>query len=209
MTVMNVSRILNKTILTDIDGVVLDWSASFFKWMGQKGHLMASEDYGSDYGLHNLFRMTEDKILGLIDEFNRSAHIGFLSPMPNAVYYIRLLRERGYKFVGITSLGGDCYSQRLRTINLVQEFPNCFEDMIYLPLRGNKTEALAAKKEEFGPNVHTIWIDDHITNAFAGEKLGFKTIVYSHTHNIGWDGLRLNSWAEIYEHVLDLEAKYN
>ena len=68
----------NKVILTDADGVLLNWEYAFTVWMEQHGHTQVDDanfiyDIGKRFGL-------ESNNMGhrLVKQFNESAAIGFL-----------------------------------------------------------------------------------------------------------------------------------
>ena len=74
----------------------------------------------------------------LVRQFNASAAIGFLPPLRDAQYYIKMLHEKHkYKFIAVTSLSLDPYAQKLRKRNLAKLFgKNTFEDVICLDTSG-------------------------------------------------------------------------
>jgi len=82
----------SKLIVTDVDGVLLDWYWAFDVWIAEKGYrrLPGTEEIfwaGSRYGIG------EDDAIKLIMEFNESACIGFLPAIGDAVQYVKLLNE--------------------------------------------------------------------------------------------------------------------
>ena len=85
----------NKIILTDADGVLLDWEYAFDVWMTQHGfNKLDSLKYniGKRYGIE------EDQGRKLIKIFNESAHIGFLPPLRDAMYYVKIARRTRIRF---------------------------------------------------------------------------------------------------------------
>ena len=97
----------DKIILTDIDGVVLDWEEGFNVWMQHHGHNL-TEGYQYVYDVGTRYGITKQTSRSLIKQFNESAAIGFLPPLRDAQWYINLLHEKyGYKFIAITSLSLD------------------------------------------------------------------------------------------------------
>lgn len=198
---------LNRTILLDCDGVLLNWADSFVTWMSGKGYKTYDEHYG-DYGLHKWFNMSEDEIHKFVAEFNSSSQIGFLPQIMDASEALNILKEDGYRFKVITSMSDNCYSQQLRTANLINIFGYIFDEIVYLPLRACKKEELQRQKNMFGPHVATIWIDDHIYNAEVGLELGFETIVFGQLHNRKWDGNRASDWVHALQLIKDIEAEY-
>ena len=95
-----------KLILTDCDGVLLDWDYRFRQFMDKKGYNLV-DNYQSFYGVENRYENVKNKkhASQLVKEFNESAWIGFLPPYLDAIKYVKKLnREHGYIFGVITSL---------------------------------------------------------------------------------------------------------
>ncbi len=90
-----------KIILTDVDGVLLNWGYAFKVWMAERGHHI-KEDV---YNVAQMFDIERADSKKLVRHFNESAHIGFLPPLRDAIHYVRKLHEEhGYVFHAITSL---------------------------------------------------------------------------------------------------------
>ena len=81
-------------ILTDCDGVLLNWENSFIDWMCEQGFTPDPNQYGYDMGKR--FGERKAKIKSLVREFNNSAWIGFLKPHLDAVDGVARLAEKGY-----------------------------------------------------------------------------------------------------------------
>ena len=124
----------NRTILTDCDGVLLDWEWAFNVWMTERGYVQRpdAKDY---YKIHEQFEdltLTEAKKFTKL--FNESAAIGFLPPLRDSVYWIkRLNQEHGFRFVCITSLSTDKNAQKLRRMNLEKYYGDVFASCLSLP----------------------------------------------------------------------------
>ena len=82
---------MSKTILTDCDGVLLDWEKGFEIWMGEQGYVKIPDFDVTAYGLSVHYGMTKEKIKKLIREFNSSAAIGYLKPFRDATRYVPAL----------------------------------------------------------------------------------------------------------------------
>ena len=77
---------MNKNIiLTDCDGVLLDWETTFVEWMGTKGFTPDPGEFG--YEMAKRFGMKKQKVKDLIREFNESAWIGYLKPYKDSGLY--------------------------------------------------------------------------------------------------------------------------
>jgi FMN phosphatase YigB (HAD superfamily) len=97
----------NKVILTDADGVILDWEWAFQVWMEEHGfHRQEGSQF--IYSIGDQYGISSEQGKKLIKIFNESAHMGFLPPLRDAMFYVKRLHEEyGYKFHCITSLSKD------------------------------------------------------------------------------------------------------
>ena len=189
----------NKIILTDADGVLLDWEYAFDVWMQQHGFNKIDAlkyNIGKRYGIDN------DQGRKLIKIFNESAHIGFLPPLRDAMYYVkRLHEEHGYVFHCITSLTKDENAQELRKMNLRKLFGNtAFEKFIFLDTGADKDEVLEQYR-----NTGYWWIEDKIVNCQVGTSLGLKSLLMEHGHNMEYEDLeipRVKNWRDVYNMVV-------
>jgi FMN phosphatase YigB (HAD superfamily) len=92
----------DKVILTDADGVCLDWEYSFGYWMQRHGYTVKVEDV---YEMDIKYDMPKPEMKRLIRMFNESAWIRKLPPLRDAIKYMKKLHEEeGYIFHCITSL---------------------------------------------------------------------------------------------------------
>jgi hypothetical protein len=191
---------LDRLILTDCDGVCLDWEWAFNVWMGEHGF---EEVAGSklNYDMSVRYGIPKDQVRKLIRIFNESAAIGFLPAMRDSVYYIkRLHEEHGFRFHAITSLSLDPNAQKLREMNIHKLFgPTTFERIVCLDTGADKHEAL----EEY-EGTGCFWIEDKAENAEAGYAAGLKCLLLEHGHNMHHyhQGITLvKNWKQIYEVV--------
>ena len=192
---MNLSE---KVILTDVDGVLLDWIYSFTQWMDRHGYVMA-EGGEFEYDIQKRYNLESVERDRLARMFNESAWIRKLPPLRDAIKYVRKLHEEhGYVFRVISSLSEDTYSGRLRIKNLNELFgPTVFESYVFLDTGADKDDALAPYE---GSGCY--WIEDKTENAVLGQSLGLESILVDHPFNkdafIG-DMPRAKNWKEIYE----------
>jgi FMN phosphatase YigB (HAD superfamily) len=189
----------SKIILTDCDGVLCNWEYAFDVYMQQHGFKKVDAlkyNIGKSYGIDN------EQGKKLIKIFNESAHIGFLPPLRDAMYYVkRLHEEHGYVFHCITSLTNDKNAQELRKMNLRKLFgETAFEKFVFLDTGADKDEALESYR-----NSGYYWIEDKIVNCQVGTSLGLKSILVEHGHNMDYDDPeipRVKNWKEIYEMIV-------
>ena len=188
---------LQKTILVDCDGVLLDWEYAFSVWMNEHGH---ETQPGSEfmYDIGDRYGLTKDQGFKLIKLFNESAAIGFLPPLRDAMFYVkRLHEEHGYVFHCITSLSLDVNAGRLREMNLRKLFgKTAFERIVCLDTGADKHDALSEYQDS-----RCYWIEDKPENSDVGHALGLKSILIEHGHNMDHECPYpvVKNWREIYE----------
>jgi FMN phosphatase YigB (HAD superfamily) len=191
---------LDKLILVDADGVLLDWEYAFNIWMQEHGF---EEVPGSklSYEMDERYGIPKEQVRKLIRLFNESAAIGFLPALRDAMYYVkRLHEEHGYRFHCITSLSTDPNAVRLREMNLAKLFgKTAFERVLCLPTGADKNEAL----EEYR-DTGCWWIEDKPINAEVGHAVGLRSLVIEHGHNMHYYHEHITlvkNWRDVYEIV--------
>lgn len=186
----------HKVVLTDIDGVVLNWGYAFDIWMQEKGYIVKRPD---EYDIGRIYGLSKTKAKELVRLFNESAAIGFLPPLRDAMHYIKKLHEEhGYVFHAITSLSKDQNAQKLRTQNLQKLFgETVFEKFIYLDTGADKDVELS---EYEGKDY--VWIEDKVENAKCGATFGLESILMEHSFNMDNKEFPLmKNWKDIYEYL--------
>ena len=193
----------SKIILTDVDGVVLNWEYAFGEYMEFQGHQPVI-GHNKFYSVRKKFNLPSDASGDLIIKtFNESAAIGFLPPLRDAQYFIKKLHEQHqFQFIAITSLSLLPYAQQLRKRNLGKLFgEECFLDVICLDTGAGKSEVLARLAPKYQG---CFWLEDKPENADIGHELGLKSLLMEHGHNMNYEGpakIVLN-WEEIYNIVV-------
>ena len=188
----------NRIILVDADGVLLDWEYAFDVYLQTHGFNKV-EGGNLKYCIGKRYGIDPEQGKKLIKIFNESAHIGFLPPLRDSMYYVkRLHEEHGYVFHCITSLSRDENAQELRRMNLKKLFGNtAFEKFVFLDTGEDKDRALEPYR-----NSAMWWIEDKITNCQTGLGLGLKPLLMEHGHNMDYDDPkipRVRNWRQIYE----------
>lgn len=187
-----------KYILTDCDGVCLDWEEAFLIWMDHRGFKPVVEDYKHLYKINEWFGISREEGKRLVAQFNASAAMGFLPPLRDAQYYIKKLAEKhGYRFIAVTSMSLDPYAQKLRIKNLKKLFGDAFAGFHILDCGADKDEILAELAPQY-PGA--VWIEDKPENADEGVKNGFDCYLMEHGHNMEYAGEAkvVKNWEAIY-----------
>jgi len=118
---------MNKTILTDCDGVLLDWETAFHAWMKTHGY---TQSVTGVYEMDVAYGIPRSECKRLVRVFNESAWMGFLPALRDARSGVAKLVEHGYTFLCITSLSLDEKAKMLRISNLKNIFgKDVFEDV--------------------------------------------------------------------------------
>ena len=200
----------NRIILTDVDGVLLEWEHHFTKWMlqrtlfderGARYHpYRLLPDKQNTYEMAERFGLTVEQIRKEIREFNRSAWMGTQRPMLESQTWVKLLAAEGWTFIPITSQTSDIPAQQLRKKRLGELFgDHVFTNYHILGTGADKDSALA----EFH-NTGLYWVEDKPKNAVAGLKFGLKPILIDHEYNRDFEHpevIRVSNWKEIHQIV--------
>lgn len=189
----------NKLVLTDVDGVLLDWELGFDDWMQFQGYQKV-DNWNEIYKIGERYGISNNRGHDLVRIFNNHARVGYLPALRDAVEYVKKLHhEHGYKFRCITSLSLDPYAKKIRTNNLFDIFgEQVFDGIICLDTGADKDDALEPYRD-----TGLVWIEDKPENAVVGNKLGLKAILVEHGHNVDFELTdnvkRVQNWKEIYE----------
>ena len=195
---------LEKVILTDCDGVFLNWEYAFITWMNQHGYEEVQTIGTAQYDVSKRFGISREKSKELVKFFNESAAIGFLPPLRDAMYYVDLLhRKHGYQFHMITSLSLDKNAHQLRINNIKKLFgETAFSEYIFLDTGEDKDRILSQYE---GTNY--LWIEDKVENAICGAKFGLESVLMEHGHNMDNTEFPLMvNWKELYEYITGISA---
>lgn len=186
----------NKLVLTDCDGVLLDWEYAFNVWMNDKGYKLINP---LSYKVSERYSISVAEGASFVKIFNESATMGFLPPLRDAMHYVKKLHEEyGYIFRIITSMSTNPWAVELRKRNLTKLFGTAIEQVICLETGADKDEALAPYE---GSGL--FWIEDKPENAEVGALLGLRSVIVEHGHNMHYNDMTgiplVKNWKEIYE----------
>jgi FMN phosphatase YigB (HAD superfamily) len=184
----------DKVILTDVDGVLLDWEFHFYRWLEK------TEGFHRLSGHYNVAKAigVEQKTgARYVNLFNRSEEMKTLSPLRDAIKYVRKLHEEhGYIFHVITSQTNCKLAQEYRKENLRNVFGDTmWEGFTILNTGQDKDEVL---KEWEG--TECFWIEDKAANIEMGNQVGLRGILMDHAWNANntYECERVKTWKEIY-----------
>jgi FMN phosphatase YigB (HAD superfamily) len=195
-----------KIILTDADGVLVNWNNGFDKFMLSRG-FPRIPNTDTDYSLALRHGITVHQAHECVREFNESRHIADLEPFADSVEYVIKLANHGFKFIVVTSISDHPDAHEYRTLNLEHLFGDVFEEIHCIEMGASKAHTLMqwADTEYF-------WIEDHMRQAEAGFEVGLKTILISHPYNSHYktDLFPIVSYETPWEEIYDMVCKeYN
>ena len=186
-----------KIILTDCDGVLLNWNRAFSAWMEAKGHVLQNDH---TYDISDRYGISRSEGHQAVLDFNSSPEVGFLPIQDDALRPVRQLSAMGYGFLVTTSLSDDPIARSRRIKNLEMTFgKNIFLDAICLPLGASKEPYLEAHRDS-----GRWWIEDKPENAVLGRKMGLNAVLYNQPNNKHFETNipRVSSWRDIFSMVV-------
>lgn len=192
-----------RIILTDCDGVLLDWRTGFLNWLPD--HVSDSIQAGAmeEENFNDAFDYDQQHIDNLAVEFNRSPAIANLPAWKDAQEYVPKLADLGFRFRACTAMGKHELSQQFREYNLYKLYGNIFDEVNLVEVGGSKGPWLSQFKDS-----ELFWLEDHVNNARTGHALGLKPIVVADSSNSSYTNLELprtseeTPWRDIYHAVL-------
>ena len=186
-------NVTDKIILTDCDGVILNWEKQFHRWMNDRGYNVVKSGV---YEIHDTYDIAQERAMKYVEEFNTSAYLIDLPPFKDALSGVATLKENGYKFIAITTVGGNYHTHYLRKINLENLFgKDTFVELHCLSESEGKKNTLERFKDS-----GLYWIEDLPKNAKLGADLGLRTLLIDHSYNKDFNDdriIRVRSWKDI------------
>lgn len=188
-----------KTILTDIDHVVLVHGDAFVDWLSKyKCQKFKDVNWRNYKNFEDFLNTDSDLAYKIVNEFNTSKFFGELKPGYKSEEVIPKLYNNGYKFVAITACGDSDKIADLRRKNLETYFPGIFRDLICVNRSSDKRKYLESYDS-------SIWVEDTYSNAIMGYECGHTSFLIDHYHNqdCGDDEhiIRVNDWEDIEKYL--------
>jgi hypothetical protein len=187
---------MEKVLLTDVDGVLLDWEAGFTPWMEQQGYTRkpGTED---QYSVGKIYGVSSEEGTEFIAKFNSSSDFGSLGPWKDSVEYMKRFKAEGWKIITITTAGEHPWTYGLRENNFEKVFgPGVIDEIYILTLHGDKGVQLQNYQDK-----GYYWVEDKPSNAELGYKYGLKPLLMNNRHNRSYQGAvpRIDNWAQAYK----------
>lgn len=193
-----------RVIVTDADGVLLNWLDSFRQYWAYKG--LPEWHTDEHYNISHNSEVSTRTAVDTVAAFNESVWLEDIGPMRDAVAMVKHMHENhGVVFHVLTALNNEPAILRARIRNMKALFGNAIEIITLTGDTEDKSEALSKYQ---GSNL--IWIEDKPENADLGAEMGFKTLLMDQPYNKKHKSAnveRVYSWQDVYSaylvHVLD------
>jgi uncharacterized HAD superfamily protein len=187
--------VAEKILLTDCDGVLLDWEAKFETFARRLGYRF-KDNYINTYSIGEQLGISHEESHKLIARFNCGSDFESLGPWKDSVEGIAQLKTDGWKIIVITTAGLHPWTYGLRLSNLNKMFGEGAIDELYvLELHGDKGQVLKNYQDS-----GFYWVEDKPSNAELGYKYGLKPLLMNNPHNMSYASniTRVDTWKEIY-----------
>lgn len=211
-------------IVTDIDGVCLNFDRGFKDFLLRHGHWVP-KDRNEVYRIYDMTVMhksdwvgifEEDEVQKLCSEFVRSEDFAHLTPMPGAVDAIKEFVRRGYTLHFCTAMGNqDLFAMNRRKDNLVRWFGDVFVHQMFVQYHG--ADKRAEIEHHMGSNPPPfIFIDDSLRMVRQVTPISHRTVLfgkqtgkhnldsiqkYVHSDMSAWRMTQLDNWNEVLEFI--------
>jgi hypothetical protein len=196
----NVRDILKgQTLISDVDGIALDWLQGFSKYMESIGY-KSLHDKPSFYSMEDIFPTLEKPYKHIMD-FQHSDFYKDLTAYQDAKENYAKLHELGVKIVFLSSCGETEHIKNTRLAQLEREFSGKFDDIILLPLNASKLDTLS--KFEKG----NVFVDDLMAHSIDAAKIGHKSFLKNMSYNVNEEGsgvARVDDLKEILSHYREM-----
>jgi FMN phosphatase YigB (HAD superfamily) len=185
-----------KILLTDIDGVLVNWDEGFMQWLSEeKGYTIV--DPKESHDIHVRLGVPIGVGSDLIKEFHTKEAFSKLRAFPDAVEYLNKFYEEGWIIRAISAANNTPYTQRAREANLKTEFGDIFSSVELTGLHQSKKDALVNYPKG------SVWVDDLPRHTVSGVECGHRSFLRSWPHNEQFEHpevIRISDWSEIYAH---------
>ena len=187
-----------KYLLTDVDGVLLDWVEGFCDFANTVLGTNVNPNDIETYDMLENFEITMQQKNTLINTFHTvSPKFRELSSFRRSLDVLPWFMDRGYTLIAITAVSNHPNTRDNRLANLHGVFGPIFSDVHFTNPGEPKTEFLKVYPQ-------SIWVEDSPEHAMEGLEVGHHTFLMDQPYNEDYPcgGItRVNNWIDIYKIV--------
>lgn len=161
---MNKPQHRRKTIIFDVDGVLVDWASQlplFCKRCGIDPVLALKHFTAKEHvDVRDLFGVEQRNIaMELLNRYNLE-HGKYMTAFPDAIDFIHKLAKE-YNLIALTKFGGTTDHWLIRKYNIETFFPGCFSELVSIDLSESKIGYVMEMQAE-----HDViaFVDDQLEN---------------------------------------------
>lgn len=181
---------MNKTIIVDVDGVILDYHQGIIE--AYQEHYIECDN---PVDLLDVFSPTVGN--GFIALFNQTTKFSKLEPYRESDVYLKKLYDEGFTINLISACGDSLNTQQLRLDNIKAVFGDIFDEITMVGLGKSKVEYLKSFTE-----TNFVYIDDSYDHYLDAESLGLDAIMMATDFNSHLDTNKVYNWRELYEYIV-------
>lgn len=201
---------MKKTLVTDCDGVLLQWLTHVPDFVEELGldtsHLRDCMKGNQFIPFFDLFAAKNEKeAFERLEAYQESDYLKRLPIMEDGAEKAISNLSKEYEIIVVTSFSENPKAQRNRAENLELRYGNAISDLICLPQAADKTEVLKdlAKSRDV-----KIWLDDQIKHVHHGINAGIDSYQYTHGMDCGrntGEVKEIDSWKKVESMFIDIE----
>lgn len=155
-----------KVILTDIDGVLLDWRGNLLKFMLENYNNVDEEKFLKKLNSNNHIHLKElvedyDNPNNVFNGYSKSKHLKNLPYYEDALIINELKNE--YIFIGITAVGKNEQIREYRRHNLELFFPKVFKEVLHVDPHESKAPYIEYLSKLYKNRI-VCFVDDYAYN---------------------------------------------
>lgn len=162
-------------MIIDGDGVALDFSHGFLRYMKEEHKIFASANEPRHFNYSDIFAPNVNPasyIKGFID----SPYFEQIPFYPDAIEKLHAIKANGVAIRMVTSCGDSPHVQRMRLACIEREVGKIIEDVIFLPLGAGKVDTL----KKFAPST---FVDDQLSMCIDGALAGHRSYLFNRLYN--------------------------
>lgn len=187
-----------KLILTDVDGVILQWPKAFGTYIKEIGLVPLNHTIQQFYEVSELLDITDEEANKLVLQFHNSEHFKYLTPYYDALTYLHKMAGEGYRFIAISAVGDTEHIYQSRLDNLNKYFFHVFEDLHIVAPHTSKIPYLSKYN-------NAIWIEDSLKHAKSGVEVGHLTFFMDRgdlrNETAEPPMITVESWKDVYDYL--------
>jgi len=190
-------------LLSDVDGVIVNWFAGFSEYMKEQGEFYTG-GLPSRYDMKDVFPLNTSPYKH-IQEYQASHHYREATLFPEVKKALSAIRKLDIPVTFITACGDHTEIKAVRSVYFEKHLPDLYEGIIFLPLGDNKDEAFKSFND---PDTYYFMIDDLADVCKVAYRNGINPILKDmeyNRHDIRFT--RANDYSQVANYLSEFKNK--